>query len=549
MKPINYIRLKFIGTLLFLSASVFAQTKGAKEQEGVTVIQIEDGEKWFGAAVNDAHLMPFKPGYELNLFGDTRTNQAVPFLLSTKGKFVWSEEPFKFVFKDRQLEISMEKAVMVVDSSGKTLKDAFLKASKKYFPAQHKLPDTLLFTKPQYNTWIELVYNQNQQDILKYARSIISNGFPPGVLMIDDNWADYYGRFDFRADRFESASTMMDTLHQMGFKVMLWVSPFVSPDTEVFRELRDKKYLLFDSSGGKVKTWADADKPALISWWNGYSAVLDFTNPEAINWYHSRLDYMVGKYHLDGFKFDAGDAEFYPADAISFKKASPNEQSRLWGEFGTFYPLNEYRAMWKRAGEPLVQRLRDKKHSWEDLQKLVPHLTTAGLLGYQFTCPDMIGGGEYGSFIGRDKLDEELIVRSAQCSALMPMMQFSVAPWRVLSKTNLALVKKAVKLRARLTPYLMQLVKSAATTGEPIARSMEYQFPNQGYEALQGQFMFGDKYLIAPVVTKNSEKAIYLPKGKWKSDEGKIFKGPLKITQLVALSRLPVFERVDVNKN
>ena len=52
----------------------------------------------------------------------------------------------------------------------------------------------------------------------------------------------------------------------------------------------------------------------------------------------------------------AGDADFYPPDAVSFKKVTPNEHSRLWGEIGLNYPLNEYRAMWKMGGEPLVQR-------------------------------------------------------------------------------------------------------------------------------------------------------------------------------------------------
>ncbi|WP_442587305.1 glycoside hydrolase family 31 protein [Pedobacter sp. AW31-3R] len=507
-------------------------------------IDITEGEKWYGGAVNNAHLMPFKEGYSLNLYADIQGNQAVPLLLSTKGRYIWSEEPFKFSFSNNQLVLTEVKSVLTLDASGKTLRDAFSNASKRFFPSKNKLPDTLLFTRPQYNTWIELVYNQNQDDILKYAKDIIANGFPPGVIMIDDNWADYYGRFDFRADRFRDATGMVDTLHQLGFKVMLWVSPFISPDTEVFRDLQAQKLLLFDNTGDQSMEWAQADKPAIISWWNGYSAVMDFTNPEAKKWFQGRLDHMVNTYHLDGFKFDAGDADFYPASALSFKKASPNEHSRLWGELGLDYPLNEYRAMWKMGGEPLVQRLRDKKHNWEDLQKLIPHLTTAGLLGYQFTCPDMIGGGEYGSFIGRDKLDESLVVRSAQCSALMPMMQFSVAPWRVLSPLNLEMIKKAVSLRAKYTPYLMQLLKTAVATGQPIVRSMEYEFPGQGMEEVTEQFMLGSKYLVAPVVTSSAKKKIYLPKGTWKSDNGKKIKGPTLIEQEVAMDRLPVFELI-----
>jgi alpha-glucosidase (family GH31 glycosyl hydrolase) len=511
-----------------------------------TVLSIKSGEKWYGGAVNEAHLMPFKDGYSLNMYGDTKGNQAAPLLLSTKGRFVWSEESFKFAFDKNKLIISNSNGAVVVDSAGKNLRDAFTNASKRFFPSKNKLPDTLLFSRPQYNTWIELVYNQNQKDVLSYAKAIIDNGFPPGVIMIDDNWADYYGRFDFRSDRFTDAAVMVDSLHHLGFKVMLWVSPFVSPDTEVFRELLAKRLLLFDNGGHANKTWAKAAQPAIISWWNGYSSVLDFTNPDAMAWFHGRLDHMVNAYHLDGFKFDAGDADFYPANSLSFKKVTPNEHSRLWGEMGLYYPLNEYRAMWKMGGEPLVQRLRDKKHNWEDLQKLIPHLTTAGLLGYQFTCPDMIGGGEYGSFIGKDKLDEQLVVRSAQCSALMPMMQFSVAPWRVLSKENLAAVKKAIDIRAKYIPYIMQLVKQSAATGEPIVRNMEYEFPNQGFSEANGQFMLGSKYLVAPMVSNGNTKKVYLPKGTWKDDLGKKIKGPTIIITEVATDRLPVFEKLNL---
>ena len=533
------IKITLAGFLVVLltgnALNLFAQDKMQS-----TIIHIKEGEKWFGGAVNDGHLTPFKNGYNLNLFGDTRTNQAVPLLVSTKGRYVWSEEPFQFTFSNKELIISNINGLITIDSVGKNLREAYLNASKKYFPSKGILPDTLLFSRPQYNTWIELVYNQNQKDIIKYAKDIISNGFAPGVLMIDDNWADHYGKFDFRKDRFSNATGMVDTLHQMGFRVMLWICPFVSPDTEVFRELHAKKYFLYDGASGK--SWADAEIPAIINWWNGNSAVFDFTNPDAEKWFHNRLEYMVKTYHLDGFKFDAGDAEFYPKNAVSFKAATPNEHSRLWGEFGKYYPLNEYRAMWKMGGEPLVQRLRDKQHNWEDLQKLIPHLTTAGLLGYQFTCPDMIGGGEYGSFIGRDKLDESLVVRSAACSALMPMMQFSVAPWRVLSETNLASVKKMVALREKHIAYIMQLVKSSAVSGEPIVRSMEYEFPGQGLAEVKDQFMLGKKYLVAPIVTKENKRKIQLPKGTWKSDEGKIIKGPKLIEQNVALDRLPVFE-------
>ena len=120
----------------------------------------------------------------------------------------------------------------------------FLAASAAHFPPSGTIPPEMFLNKPQYNTWIELVYDQNQEDVLKYAHGIVDNGFPPGILMIDDNWQKYYGSTEFRPDRFPDPKGMVDELHALGFKVMLWICPFVSPDSQEYRMLRDKGYLV-----------------------------------------------------------------------------------------------------------------------------------------------------------------------------------------------------------------------------------------------------------------------------------------------------------------
>src|SRR5688500_17586004 len=313
----------------------------AQNSEKSKTVAFEEGENWYGAVVVDGSVMPFKEGYALDLHGNVKGNQAAPLLLSTTGRYIWSNSPFAFEINNKNIRISKLSDSLFIQKAGNTLADAFRVASKKFFPSSGKIPDTLLFTKPQYNTWIELVYNQNQQDILKYAQDIINNGFPPGVLMIDDNWFPYYGKFEFRKDRFTNPKAMVSELHALGFKVMIWVCPFVSPDSEVFRDLKSKKLLLLDSKGDSALTWEKAQEPALINWWNGYSAVMDFTNPSAVDWYGSQLDYLAKEYGIDGFKLDAGDPEFYPVTRISYKPASQNEHTELYGLFGLKYPLNE----------------------------------------------------------------------------------------------------------------------------------------------------------------------------------------------------------------
>jgi len=169
-----------------------------------------------------------------------------------------------------------------------------------------------------------------------------------------------------------------------------------------------------------------------------------------------------------------------------------------------------------------------------------------GLSGYPFSCPDMIGGGEWTSFLDESILDQDLIVRSAQLHALMPMMQFSVAPWRVLDSVHLNAAKAAVSLRSKFTPYIMQLAHIAATTGEPILKSMEYEFPGQGFETVIDQFMLGDKLLVAPMLEKGKEyRNVKFPNGKWKASDGNILKGGKTYQQNVALDQLLYFEKIN----
>ncbi len=157
----------------------------------------------------------------------------------------------------------------------------------------------------------------------------------------------------------------------------------------------------------------------------------------------------------------------------------------------------------------------------------------------------MVGGGDFVSFLPGNTMDPELIVRSAQCHALMPMMQFSVTPWRILDKAHFEAVKEAVTIREAFTPLILRLAHQSALTGEPIVRPLEYVFPHRGYAAIADEFMLGDSILVAPLLQKGvSERNIILPPGKWKSTKGKTYCGNKTISLPVALDELPRFFRI-----
>lgn len=74
---------------------------------GVKTVSVPAGEWWWGGAVADGQLMPFgNIPHRRNLatsagFADddhAGANQSAPLLVSSAGRYVWSERPFTFSF-------------------------------------------------------------------------------------------------------------------------------------------------------------------------------------------------------------------------------------------------------------------------------------------------------------------------------------------------------------------------------------------------------------------------------------------------------------------
>ena len=101
--------------------------------------------------------------------------------------------------------------------------------------------------------------------------------------MIDDTWQEDYGVWTFHEGVSQSRKKTIDALHALGFKVMLWVCNYISPDSYTFRELEKLGYLIQTKNGDS----------AIVHWWNGYSGILDLTNPDACAWLKRRLDTLV----------------------------------------------------------------------------------------------------------------------------------------------------------------------------------------------------------------------------------------------------------------
>lgn len=508
----------------------------------IKTLQFSDGELWYGGAVDTGEKYPLNETdeYFLDTTVNGTPNQLNPVFLSNKGRYIWLENGGSVRF-DRGT-ITVDAPNVDFCTAGNTLKDAALSAAQKHYPPSGTMPDKRAFLAPQYCSWVVHLWSQNQQKLLEYARSIVKNGYKPGLLIIDDTWQKDYGVWEFNPAYFPDPKAMMKELKELGFLVSLWISPYISPDSP---KSADYAPWIFDHmQAGRVIM--NGDRPRFVGWWEGYSAALDFTEAAAKKWINENTHRLERDYGVSGFKMDGGDPMYWDKE---YKDG--NLQSMLWID-SIDNAFKESRCCYKLGGKPIIQRLNDKRHLWKSdgnalgLSALLPCIMTQGLVGYPFGCADMVGGGASADFIDKSNLDDELIIRWCQASALLPMIQFSLDVWNRKENRVDECCKKALDLRETLLPYLIEKLEEAAHTGVPAVRFLEFEFPNSGLDGITDEFMLGEKYLVAPVLEKGAMlRQVAFPDGKWRDMEnGKVYLVG-KHTVDAPIEKLPVFERID----
>ena len=530
---------------LLLLASLLTCTVRADELS----VRMLPAENWWGLCSNFGRKMPFnaKSDFQCDLRVSNYDNQSQSLLVSDKGRVLYCEAPVEATIGGGTIRFVSDRGkISLTGDAGQTLAEAFRFASKAYFPPTGEEPELLYFSAPQYNTWIELTYHQNEKDILAYAQSMIDHGLPPGIFMIDDTWQYDYGTWEFDPRRFPDPKGMVGKLHGMGFKVLLWMCPFVSMDSPSFRLVeygRSPDTVELQPKGGFV---TDANgAAAVVSWWNGRSALVDCSHPNGLKWMTDALDRLRREFGVDAFKFDNSGLSNYIGVHAHDKDLDAAGQNGLYAGLALRYRGSECRSAFGLAGKPIIMRLIDKAHSWSAVQRLIPDMLAAGMTGYPFICPDMVGGGEWLAFLPGAPFDPELFVRSAQIHALCPMMQISASPWRVLDAKHQKAFLAAVALRQKFASKFVALAKNAAKTGEPIMRPLEYVFPGNGYAEIRDEFMMGEDLLVAPAVEKGAvSRTVVLPPGTWRADDGQVHEGGRTVSVETPLERLPHFVRI-----
>ncbi len=398
-----------------------------------------------------------------------------------------------------------------------------------------EMPPEPLLTAPIWTTWAKYKADINAERVLEFARAIRSHGYPGATLEIDDRWQAAYGATEFDPQRFPDPAGLVATLREQGFATTLWITPFLAADTANAEEAGRRGYLVKRGDGS----------PYPVRWWQGEACLLDLTNPAACDWWADKLKALQVASGIAGYKFDAGEANFLPADAATHTPIERSEYSRLWAGFAaTHFPYGEARCGWRGQRNAILYRQWDKFSTWgEDngLASVVTQALALGLVGYPFVLPDMVGGNAYGNTVS-----PELMIRWTQACAPMLAIQFSIPPWELGESVD-AICRRYAELHVALAPRRLAAARSATLDGTPPIRPMVWAAPDRAEAAAIGdQYLLGDDLLVAPVLREGqTARDIWLPLGRWREYWlGAEHPGGWLRDYPAPLDMLPMFERL-----
>ena len=401
---------------------------------------------------------------------------------------------------------------------------------------------------------------------------------PLDVVHLDIDYMQNYRVFTWDRDRFQSPKLLSEKLGRQGVKLITIVDPGVKhqpsstsagqiTSTTPELEPQDQRYYVFEQGVKNNYFQRRANGDLFIpKVWPGESVFVDYTLPAAREWWgglhraytdngvagiwndmNEPSDFVdqTGKNQMDVVSYDEGEKSTHAKNRNVFallmaratyeglEKLQPDQRPYVITRAG-YAGIQRYSTMWTG----------DTNSTWEALQLNIPMFTSLGLSGQPFV------GSDVGGFIGRG--NGELLVRSYQVSFLVPFCRnhkaidgYDQEPWR-FGKYYEDIIRKYLKLRYQLLPFMYTTLEEAHRTGSPLFRPLvlNYQDDPNTYN-LDDQFMIGDDLLVAPVVKPDvTKRLVYLPKGLWYDYwTTKRYEGGTMISIDAPLETVPIFVR------
>lgn len=380
--------------------------------------------------------------------------------------------------------------------------------------------------------------------MLEDAEQFRARHIPCDVIHFDCYWLrdDMWCDFEWDEKMYPNHVGMLEQLHAMGYKICLWINPYVTIRTQMFEEGAQKGYFLKTPQG----------EPYTADQWHGLlspCAILDVTYPEAVAWFTAKLRRILRE-GVDVLKTDFG--EEIPADAVFHNGLTGLHMRNAYANLYNTIVYNTVKQekgagmVWGRSGSAGMQKFPvcwsgDPRSCYESMASTLRGGLSLAMSGVTFWSHDM--GGFYGD------VTPEVFVRWSQFGLFSSHSRLhgtsSRQPWHYGPRAE-AIVSEAIRLRYRLMPYILRTARECVERGEPFLRPLCWAHPEDKTTAgLWDEYYFGDALLVAPVFGGDgARRDVYLPEGDWVDfHTGTAYKGGAWYTFHCPLETIPVFRR------
>lgn len=381
--------------------------------------------------------------------------------------------------------------------------------------------------------WIWRDENRDQKEIEEDIATIRRLDLPTSGIWIDRPYAQAVNTFDFDKTKFTDAPAMIAKIHDAGFRLALWTTPYLETAAEPLRSQAVSEGFFPPKNGIPLNRW---------------SPPLDFTNPGAFSFW-SGLATRYTSMGIEGFKLDYGE-DVVPSlglvrSAWSFADTS-DERTMHHGYSGLYHrayadALPDERFLLCRAahwGEQPIGCIiwpGDMDATFTSHREHFRAKDGKDVVGVGGLPATVIMGLSLGAsgfpFFGADTggyrhspPDEELFLRWVEQTALSSVMQVgdssSQPPWVFTpengrSASTVDVYRTYARLHMRLFPYEWTYAQRIDVDGRPIQRPIGLAYPEMGSHPSDA-YLFGDELLVAPVLARGQRRReVVAPAGTW----------------------------------